>query len=368
MLPNDPKSVWLEKMLHHTTTSYKLYWLLSVIREIERGGKCLTFRILALRMVVYSWYSLLEFHLNLGAVDQLSKLVNLLSQKYNLPSNMPPEELFDFLNDHLDGEDNKSLDLLCRMVPYRLLQPFFQQELCRKADQEKNEIVAHLSQRSAECMYSIDDRDRSICINEDWIQFVLRNSLLIEGWINFKMIEFLQSRNSSVPAISLKLKPPIQRDLTQARNLWSSLIIIQEYCDVYTNATLCEMNYSKYGMLCIDHFIPWTFTMHDKLWNLVPTFKSVNSSKNNALPNLRAFINRFCAVQHQAFNAICTIHPLRKYATDYVALHSSLFEAYEARAICEYEVFQNVLQQQILPLYQIASNQGYPLWDGYRVI
>ena len=39
----------------------------------------------------------------------------------------------------------------------------------------------------------------------------------------------------------------------------------------------------------VDHFIPWSFVMNDELWNLMPMDSSLNSAKNNRLPDWNDF-------------------------------------------------------------------------------
>jgi hypothetical protein len=37
--------------------------------------------------------------------------------------------------------------------------------------------------------------------------------------------------------------------------------------------------------ISLDHYVPWSFVVHDQLWNLIPTTKSVNSKKSDLLPS-----------------------------------------------------------------------------------
>lgn len=42
---------------------------------------------------------------------------------------------------------------------------------------------------------------------------------------------------------------------------------------------------NKYREISIDHYVTWSFVLHDELWNLIPTFKNINSYKGNNIPN-----------------------------------------------------------------------------------
>lgn len=74
--------------------------------------------------------------------------------------------------------------------------------------------------------------------------------------------------------------------------------------DIYTGKDFTKENYEIYGGLSIDHFIPWSFVLHDEMWNLVPTFKNINSSKSDKLLNYNRYIDDFCDMQYMAVTYI----------------------------------------------------------------
>ncbi|MBK5968358.1 MULTISPECIES: HNH endonuclease domain-containing protein [Thiorhodovibrio] len=47
------------------------------------------------------------------------------------------------------------------------------------------------------------------------------------------------------------------------------------------------------------HHLPWSFVVHDQLWNLIPVPPSVNSAKSNRLP-AADYLEPFTRLQHQA--------------------------------------------------------------------
>ncbi|WP_347242437.1 HNH endonuclease domain-containing protein [Nostoc sp. FACHB-888] len=49
--------------------------------------------------------------------------------------------------------------------------------------------------------------------------------------------------------------------------------------------------------ISLAHYLPWSFVAHDQLWNLIPTTKSVNSSKSNNLPS-EEYFKAFLELQH----------------------------------------------------------------------
>lgn len=64
--------------------------------------------------------------------------------------------------------------------------------------------------------------------------------------------------------------------------------------------------------------------MHDELWNLVPTFKNINSSKNNKLPQIDLFMDKFCDMQYSAFSIIRQDKKSKKILEDYLTINKKL--------------------------------------------
>lgn len=118
--------------------------------------------------------------------------------------------------------------------------------------------------------------------------------------------------------------------------------------------------------MSIDHFIPWSFVLHDELWNLVPTFRNINSSKSNLLPDSDLYLNKFCETHYYAFNKIRNEEKMRNYLEDYLNINIPLIlnPLDKKYNYINKEVFCNKLKDTISPLYQIAYNQGYSTWKN----
>lgn len=139
--------------------------------------------------------------------------------------------------------------------------------------------------------------------------------------------------------------------------MWKEIIISKNINDIYTGMDFTKENYDKLGVLSIDHFIPWSFVLHDEMWNLTPTFKNINSSKSDNLPSYQEYIDKFCSVQYEAFSYLCDKKKdkdLECYI-DVMRLENPFeFLKYKSR-----EEFNDKLKQTISPIYQIALNQGF---------
>ena len=61
--------------------------------------------------------------------------------------------------------------------------------------------------------------------------------------------------------------------------------------DIYMGQGFNVDSINKYGEINIDHYVPWGFVLHNELWNLIPTFKNINSSKGNNIRNKNKYLD-----------------------------------------------------------------------------
>lgn len=338
--------------------SYKMYWLLGILDEVALGNTEIEFKKIISRMIVYSWYPIIQFKLNYGMFDNLKKPVNHIAVKYSLSNNCDEVKLLDFIYSSEDKELNKMMKELTYNVPYRLLSPFFEEKLKGQKDSIKNKMITELSVESENCLYKIiKGKKDKIILNYGWKDYLQKNYRVIKGWIYYKIVCFLQKRNPNVPAISFKIEAPKSRNLAKATTLWKEIITTKNINDIYSGMNFTNENYKELGGLSIDHFIPWSFVLHDEMWNLTPTFKNINSSKSDNLPEYQKYIDKFCDVQYEAFSYLCDKKKekdLESYI-DVMRLDNPIqFLKYKSK-----EEFNDKLKQTISPIYQIALNQGF---------
>lgn len=358
----------LERLLDYSnlTTSYKIFWFYGIYKEIICGNQRIPFRRIVCRMISSAWYPLLEYHLHFGVSDKLNTIVTLIHEKYSVRSDINEEELLAFLAEIEDKEIEDKINNFYKYVPYRLIAPFFSDQLVGKKDAEKNPLILHLSQSTSKALYQIIMPEKVLYINNKWFDYIYRNQNIVEGWLNYKMIYYLQKKNPNVPAIPFKLSPPQTRDLNKARKYWRKVLKYIHIHDIYTNKPLIHENFQRYGEFSIDHFIPWSFVLHDELWNLVPTFKNINSSKSDNLPDLETYIDRFCDIQYEAFATIRKMKSSKVFLEDYLTINKNFDLNYlkDANNKITKSEFTNSMKSTIEPLFQIAYNQGYSLWHN----
>ncbi|MEW9095241.1 MAG: HNH endonuclease domain-containing protein [Clostridiaceae bacterium] len=342
--------------------SYKMYWLLGILEEASLGNTEIEFHRLIARMIVGAWYPSMQYKLSFGMFDNLKTPINYVSVKYKFAPNCNEGELLKFLCETEDNELKKMMRDLTLQVPYRLLSPFFSEELRGKKDSSKNKLITDLSLNSDNCLYKIvkGEKDR-IVLNKGWADYLNENYRVIKSWIYYKLVCFLQKRNPNVPAIAFKLEAPKSRNLTTATKLWKEIIVAKNIKDIYTGEAFIERNYANYGVLSIDHFIPWSFVLHDEMWNLVPTFKNINSSKSDKLLNYHKYIDSFCDMQYEAVTYISEKGKEKALESYIDVLKIESFHEYLKYKTKE--AFNKKLKQCISPLYQIAENQGFQVID-----
>lgn len=341
--------------------SYKMYWLLGILDEVSMGNTEIEFNKIISRMVTYAWYPIMQYKLSFGFSDNLNKVVNYIALKYGYAANYDERKLLEFVYNCEDPSLKKMIKDLTYNVPYRLLTPFFSEQV-RGERNNIEKIIVEQSLKNNSCLYKIvKEKTNKIIINKGWEEYLKENYRVIKYWIYYKLICFLQKRNPNVPAIALKLEAPKSRNLTKATKLWNKVIIAKNVNDIYTGKDFITENYDEYGVLSIDHFIPWSFVLHDEMWNLVPTFKNVNSKKSDKLLSLDNYIKEFCEVQYNAFSYLCEKR-LDKDLESYVE-GLRIEEPYN---MCSYKgkiEFKNKLRGCINPLYQIARNQGFEIME-----
>ncbi len=368
------RSSRLERMLSNFAASYKLYWLRGIFDEAVAGSDVVPMRRLAARMVALAWYPVTYFRLNLGASDRLAAAVIRAHEVCELRDDATEKQIQEAVLSSDDPELVKRLNDLCGYVPYRLIRPFYADRLSAEKErlgvstyhfeQQVNRLVIEYNgQDRAGAPYTLSPADGTIELDPAWATYFRDNRHVVQGWLDMRLVGYLQARNPSVPAIPLKIHPPQKRDLSAARKWWTEALGDHEFREIYTGIPFTEAAFEENGPMSVDHFIPWSFVLHDEPWNLAPMFRNTNSSKGDRLPDVGAYLQPFCA---QQFDALTTLRRRggrhRKMFESYATIDPHVME-YE-RTDAARESFAQAVSRVVLPLHQIAVNQGFPVWAG----
>lgn len=219
---------YLAAAFHNTTNSYKIYWfwgLLDTLKTDPLGQRAIPIDQLVVKMLSLSWYTLNYYRLSLGTQDQIAQAIQVLREETALTGDANREEVEQVVLQNLSNSKiKKTINGLKRYVPYRFLTPFFERELRGKADAKKNPLIKELSAH----YFSSTDRPSlykfgrgSIILAPAWQDYLLQNLRILEGFVLWNLVSYLQTRNPNVPNLGNKLfAPPLSRNLKQGQDFW----------------------------------------------------------------------------------------------------------------------------------------------------
>ncbi|MDH5404841.1 MAG: HNH endonuclease [Candidatus Heimdallarchaeota archaeon] len=349
----------LSACFNNVTNSYKFFWFLSILDDLrtKKESKYIFVDHLCHQMVVNAWVPHYVFKLNLGTSDGFKLIFENINVN-NLPKNSREISKI-VLNEYKENEIlNKKVNNLGRYVPYRFLRPFFPTELKGLPDHKINDKIKELSNNNVDeninlPLYKIIKHgdDLKIEIHQQWKTYLLRNLKILYNFIQYNLIIYLSRLNPNVPNISQKFELPQKRYLNQAKRYWKiALSEIENPICIYSSKSL------KYEKQSLDHFLPWRYVAHDLIWNIIPTLKSINSSKYDRLPNLNKYLSKFIQIQFDSFKIVSS-KGNEKLIEDYILLFNEL-SPQELMNI-DFKEFSIKLQNTLQPQAQIAVNLGF---------
>ncbi len=360
-------------MLDDTTECYKFYWMDSVLTLLSQGKEEMDFDEVINGMIADAWYSVCEYHLHLGPKDRngnimnsLERAVNKLADVSSIKSTATKEEIINKIKSYevlLHDEKYQ----MAQNVPYRLLSSFLKGVGGNdKLWEQKKRLISYIEYvDEKQCIfYNVEDAiglKKKVIINKQWVKMLCDNMVPIKGWIQLKKIRYLQQRNPGVPGIIYKLEPENEkiRKLKDVRLLWNELIERQPVIDIYSEKKIDKTCFE------VDHFIPWSYIADDEMWNLSPVGATLNSSKNNRLPDWDRYFHRFAQNQYLLYHAVFEYEDIRKKfencrRDNLVSIWAN--EELYIQGNCE-EKFVNILEQHMKPIYDSARIQGYLVWS-----
>ena len=353
----------LARLFDNKSESYKLFWFKAILHEVEWGRSEISFRELIERMIVDAWYMVSEYKLNLGPADTLEKTVLYIADKEDFLPTEKEEVLLSYLRTSEDRQLQAFMRTLSQNVPYRLQAPLMQ-----TPDSKvwyKQAVISDYINSQTGMMYTIEynrNLTSRIIITPAWMDYLRSNLGILRGWTDYNLIQYLQRRNPTVPGISNKIYPPQERNLTTVTGYWKYMIQRQPVMDIYTGELLTTKG------LSIDHFVPWSYVASDELWNLIPTVKSVNSSKSNNLPDWKVYFSSLAKTEYDAYcltNEDAKAKQLfEKCSRENLNSEDIRFRLYRPGQSREH--FTGQLEEIMLPVYESARNMGFREWTYQR--
>jgi hypothetical protein len=252
-----------------------------------------------------------------------------------------------------------NLNFLKNYVPTRFLTPWFSTQLRGMPDTRRDAAIKKLASDSQgtafASMYCFDTIGTVdvIRFNKLWHTFLLENLAVVRTFAEHNFALYLQAKNPNTPGVVRKLRAPTTRQLTAARKFWTFVRAElyksrrhENFRDIYTNCRLADE-------FTIDHFLPWSFVVHDLLWNLVPVTQNTNSSKSDALPDLDLYLPRLAQLHFAAIESAKTKPKLLEDYTDCFKRRPDELLALGDVGLCA------LYREVMLPQSQIAMNQGF---------
>ena len=335
-----------------TVATYKYYWFLSILElHVVKGKERMVIWEIITEMIANAWYPIHYFHLSFGKLDSLDKQVRKLREFIDLPIDIDKTQLVDTIVNHDNPRAIKALmRVFTKNVPFRFLRPWI--------DTSDDALMAKRSESFENgCLYSLtkENGDWIITINPIWHDYLCKNFSILKDFAYWNLTGFVQARNPNVPNIPNKLIKPIGRNSLQKQHkFWDKVIYKQEgiHC-IYTGIILEPGNYD------LDHFMPWSFVTHDQIWNLMPSDPSINSSKSDKLPNLDVYLSKLALEHQKAVKIIYEQNPNDKLLEDYCTIIERPYDLIGLEKEKVIEVFSKTFS----PLYQIASNMNFEVWN-----
>ena len=351
---------YLSRLFDNTSECYKFFWFQAIVTKILDGKTEISYGELLDEMIADAWYMVTEYHLNLGPKDNLEALVNYISQISGMKTSEKKSVILDYLRRCEDKEVMRMKRILILNVPYRLQAPFMHSLKGKEWDVSSHRLIERINREKHLLYYftAFDGLQTGIIVQPEWQQYILKNQEIIQGWLQYNIILYLQKRNPSVPGIADKLCPPDERKLEKVKKYWKLILKLHPVHEIYNDIELDGKD------LSIDHFVPWSYVAHDEFWNLHPTTRRINSRKSNNLPDWNTYFPRFCEQEFFSYEMMWqydAVHEeFEKCAKEHLNNEDVKRRVY--REGLTFSEFSASLEEVVQPIYQSAKNCGFKNW------
>lgn len=339
----------LASIFNNTSASYKYVFFLSLLNLIEEypSKKEFSFKEIEVEMIYIGWFPHTYYKLSFGLNDKLGNNIDLIGD-IDI-KNGDNRSVKNYIKSKITPLKSTLLD----MVPYRLLSVFVDDRSVNKTSNKDVITWANSLKDSPNSLYYFKQskeckKENSIIVSDPWLKYIRDNFRIIKDYATYNFLSYMEKRNPNVLNLSTKLFPPSNesRNLTSSKNFWLSLADHSSVRCIYTGDSLDKDNIS------IDHYLPWSFTAHNREWNLIPTSKEVNSSKSNRLPDIR-YYNKFLDLQYVALNEYKEIQKGKKYMENYY------IDLCITKNYLTLDDLKSKYNKIYSPLFKMAINQGF---------
>lgn len=365
----EPKIHCLARLFRNTTNSYKYLFFLALLdllgEKQERASVRFAEREVAVGMLARAWHPYFLFRLSFGASDQIPRFLERIPlrdtrlRKGSVVAslNLVKRELSDSLPLAIERE-------MLRYVPTRILRVFFEDMVGSGPDWAVDQKIRDLARSEFETVVPLFKIDGSeIVMSEAWSGYLRNNLEIVRDWAMWEWLRFMQARNPNTPSIATKLLPMIERrPLVGERKLWRMVLERADLRCIYSGGELKEF--------AMDHFLPWSFVAHDRMWNLIPCYPAANSSKGDRVPRERYLpvLVRNHVAALRVWRQMLSDQAWKKWTEAYVADLNVPFEVLqsEEKRSLESQLLE-AYRRTVLPLMGLAGQQRFPTNWEYAV-
>lgn len=364
-------------MLRSPSMSYKFYWLEAIVYlAVEKKKTKLTIDEIIDEMIINAWSSVTKFKLKLApkklgnTVDGIENIINCLNEDASakIEYNIKKKKIVNSIKVN-SGKIKAFKENIYKNVPFRALSAFFTKQNLKPQYNRPREVIEHIEKndKNKELFpYAFGNEnglDTKIFINPVWQEMFRDNYKIILCWIKYEKAKWLQKNNPSVPAIINKIEEEKTRQsLDSIRKLWDLVIKKNnnELKEIYRNNNLTQEY--KYD---IDHFIPWSYTGDNELWNLVPADHKANIQKGNQVPNFDNYICKVIALQWKLYQSIHRDTAIFKQFSQCTKNHLCAQWAYDLfnKEGVKKSEFEGQIKENLKTLHDAALRQGFRQWN-----
>lgn len=335
----------LAASFNHTSATYKFYWFLALLDEIEKGNTRIPKQHLFAQMIAHSWYTVNYFHISFGVQDKLERAIQNIKVLEGLAIDEKKSQIANTLIKSTQPATVQYLRYFDGEVPYRFLSPWYP-----SLKGNKKEIYLASQQYINTSLYAVNEKE--VIINPQWLPYLQEHTGILKSFCYWHLSLYMQKHNPNVPDIPNKLIKPAKRNtlLKQRKEFWDVVIDrAGEVNCIYTHKTL------QVGTYAVEHFLPFAFVSHDLVWNLIPADPVFNSSKSDKLPSIDLHFDAFYQLQKTALFTLLDHKPDSHFLQDYLTFLPDLQIVKQMEDGLLKEKFRNNIQ----PLVTIAANNGF---------
>jgi hypothetical protein len=191
----------LASILNYTSATYKFYWFLGIIEEVEAGKQKIPKVNIFSQMVAFSWCPINFFRLSFGTQDHLDEISDYFKSTLSLFDNTDTKKIYKAI---VNDERDKSLKVLYHLnknVPHKFLSPWYKgtpRNIREKSQNDTHDVIYRLY-------------EKEVVINDNWYNYIRKNTKVLKHFIRWNLANFVQARNPSTPNVLNKLIKPAKR-------------------------------------------------------------------------------------------------------------------------------------------------------------